>query len=994
MPLPSREQVLSLLRVEAFYTSYFDSIVKKGNELVAKCPFHDDTTPSFSINSETGLWRCHAGCGGGSVFDFVMRKENIEFKQAFEIVCQSAGVDAIPYRAATKPKPAIVVEEEEKPEIPESIVDVAYERLTRADDLMKFLHEHRGITTKTIVDFKLGWDGERYTIPIRDEHGVLKNIRRYKPKSIGKDKMISFAQFSGKKKFTYGQARLFPLPLPDGDPIIFCEGEMDCMIATQEGFHAVTATSGAGTFNPEWAPLFAGLDVVIAFDNDRAGRVGAQNVAKNLEPVAKSVRILHWPAIMPEKGDVTDWFVPLGETAATFSNLIDSARPYVKSAEEPKKPDGKEVKVGESSLAEYNGRPIKMRAMVSGKDTTPFVVPRKIEAWCDQNNGDACQSCGMCVRYHGKAKIEFKDNDRSTLGLIKCSDNQQKGTIAAKLGIRSRCTRWNMQIEESMNIEQVYVIPEISGKLQQNEEGEYVTRTVYAMKHGIKPNSVYKFDGYAYSDYRDQRATALFGTAEEAEVSIDKFDLSDEQMIRLLIFQPKDGQTPNDKMHEIAKEMEKVHRIRGREALQIVYDLGWHSALSFNCFGQPQFKGWVEVFVVGDSGMGKTTMFNALCDWYRAGQRVQAEQSSSAGLIGGLTRRGDDWVINWGPVVLNDRRLLGLDEWSGVAEEDAERMTDVRSTGVAEIVKIHREKAYARTRLVFMSNPKDGRPLSGYEHGVESIRTLFKKAEDVRRIDIAITVQSGDVKLDTLNVIEEEGRENSCAFSSDDCSALVLWAWSRKVEHIKISMAAQEALIGGAMYLSKKYTSHIPLIEPADVRWKLARLATAAAARLFSTADGVHLHVEDVHAIFAINILDEIYSSPSMGYERYSARRNAAEQWVQNHRDEIIDGIKTLMENPAELVELLMGESYVSIKDMEYQLGVDRQKIKDILLFLTKQKCLFRTTRGYRKTPVFITLLREIEDTLLPVWKMQPSLPAKRPGLEWFEAEDEDRFTL
>jgi DNA primase len=55
---------------------------KTGKEFVGLCPFHDDKTPSFSVNEDKGLFHCF-GCGAkGDVYDFTMQLEGIGFKEA------------------------------------------------------------------------------------------------------------------------------------------------------------------------------------------------------------------------------------------------------------------------------------------------------------------------------------------------------------------------------------------------------------------------------------------------------------------------------------------------------------------------------------------------------------------------------------------------------------------------------------------------------------------------------------------------------------------------------------------------------------------------------------------------------------------------------------------------------------------------------------------------------------------------------------------------
>ena len=60
----------------------------------ALCPFHDERTPSFSLSIDHDSWRCWGACGvGGGMFDFVMRADGIEFKEALEKLALKAGIE-------------------------------------------------------------------------------------------------------------------------------------------------------------------------------------------------------------------------------------------------------------------------------------------------------------------------------------------------------------------------------------------------------------------------------------------------------------------------------------------------------------------------------------------------------------------------------------------------------------------------------------------------------------------------------------------------------------------------------------------------------------------------------------------------------------------------------------------------------------------------------------------------------------------------------------
>ena len=71
---------------EELYSNYIEDYEIRGNELVCSCPFHDDRTPSFNVNLDTGLYNCF-GCGAkGNATTFVANMEHIDTGKAWLIV--------------------------------------------------------------------------------------------------------------------------------------------------------------------------------------------------------------------------------------------------------------------------------------------------------------------------------------------------------------------------------------------------------------------------------------------------------------------------------------------------------------------------------------------------------------------------------------------------------------------------------------------------------------------------------------------------------------------------------------------------------------------------------------------------------------------------------------------------------------------------------------------------------------------------------------------
>jgi len=60
---------------------------RQGAELVGRCPFHDDHTPSLVVSPKTNLWHCLGACNvGGSTIDWVMKTRGVSFRHAVELL--------------------------------------------------------------------------------------------------------------------------------------------------------------------------------------------------------------------------------------------------------------------------------------------------------------------------------------------------------------------------------------------------------------------------------------------------------------------------------------------------------------------------------------------------------------------------------------------------------------------------------------------------------------------------------------------------------------------------------------------------------------------------------------------------------------------------------------------------------------------------------------------------------------------------------------------
>ena len=130
-------------------------LVKKGQNYWGCCPFHNEKTPSFSVNEAKGFYHCF-GCGEhGDIISFVMKSENVDFKTAITELAAQAGLKMPDY----KPKPAAQIAREESYfQIMANACDVYLKLLF--DESGKVALEYvrkRGFTDDMIKKYRIGY---------------------------------------------------------------------------------------------------------------------------------------------------------------------------------------------------------------------------------------------------------------------------------------------------------------------------------------------------------------------------------------------------------------------------------------------------------------------------------------------------------------------------------------------------------------------------------------------------------------------------------------------------------------------------------------------------------------------------------------------------------------------------------------------------------------------------------------------------------------------
>lgn len=982
------------LRERVDYETLFGEFVTWGGRTVsgerpAKCVFHADDSPSMSVNVEEGVYCCHVpDCGArGDFIDFYRRVRSLTFTEALKELARRVGLDPEEYQqrarivqeadpdslreleertlreyrtgeaplpVSAQPRPARGPEVEADPEIEEAIVEAFHHRLMSTPSWTEYLSERRGLTTDTLREFEVGHDGSRYQIPVRNEDGKCVNIRRYKPDARrAQDKMISW-------RTGFGAARLFPIHRLRDEPTIFLmEGEMDTLLARQLGLNALTTTGGAGTWRDQWNPIFRDREVRICYDADDAGRSGALLVAGQLVSIADEVRIIQIPLAEPAGADFTDYIVGHGHSLADFLRLVEMSPPFQAGAvERPALPDEQEpvpLHLSQASRAEYNNTPIRVNVMVSGKTTAPFIVPREVKMnGCGMPALKMCERCpvaqsgGQIVR-----RMEFENNE--VLQFINITQDSLTRSMKQRMGVPTKCGYVKAEVLEAINVEEVQLIPEVE---RTDVEAPYVTRAAYYQGHGLQANRSYVMTGITVPEPKRQLATHIIHSAVQSQSNIDAFRLTDDVVQRLQTFQPEEPGVSAlwRRLAAIYDDLERHTRIYQRRDLMLTVDLVFHSVLQFRLQGELLQRGWTEALIIGDSRTGKTTIVQRLLDYYGAAEFSTGENTSLAGLIGGLHQIGTSWVLQWGKIPLNDRRMLVIDEAGNLPPDQIARMSSMRSSGIAEIVKVHTERTNARTRGLWISNPRSPKPLSSFSQGVLAVKELIGAPEDIARFDLVCTAASGDVPLAVVNAQRESDAPS--VYSSDLCHQRVMWAWSRHSDQIVWDDGATDTVLRVATEQGERYryATEIPLVEPNEQRVKLARLAVAVAVMFFSASeDGQQVIVKSEHVEFAAQFLETLYSKPSMSFVEYADHQRS--RYAISRSEDVA---RIMGRNPNSIHAFMEQEQFTQ-RDLQEILSFnDRDELRDAITKLRDAGFLRRQGSSfYLKTPAAIRWLRE-----------------------------------
>lgn len=355
---------------------------------------------------------------------------------------------------------------------------------------------------------------------------------------------------------------------------------------------------------------------------------------------------------------------------------------------------------------------------------------------------------------------------------------------------------------------------------------------------------------------------------------------------------------------------------------------------------------------------GKTQCAEALQNHYGVGITAGGEGCTFAGLVGGLQQVGSTWTTTWGKIPQNNRRLVIIDEAGGIPEADIAKMSSLRSQGKAEIVKIQSQRTEAWTRLIWLANPKYSMTINEFSSGIDAVESIISFPEDIARWDAIMIVSKDEVPFARMASRDRVGVPHK--YTKDLSKNLVLWAWTREVKEIELTEGAEDACFELGDAMCNKYCSDFTLVNDAEQRIKLARLATALAARLYSTPDGKKLIVQKNHVVYIHEFLTRIYDSKYFRFDQWSINQKAGSKIV--NEEDVINFCK-------EIGKWGCGKFHeqrsMTLQDIENYLGVSHDEAKSKLSKLLLSNAMSRGYKNtYKKSPDFNALLAKYAETL------------------------------
>ena len=522
-----------------FYKDHISLPESKNAEILVKCIFHDDKKPSLSVNSETGLFKCHTpsceGAEGGNIYKFyalLHKDDGISQDEAKKIVDEKYFPKAEKKKAVRKTKVA--------KDFPISLeaIEEKHQLLLSKPKVMATLTQELGWTVDVIKRFQIGFCPPRIWIPIKEGNKVV-NIRRYARKPADGNKVISIAGF--------GEARLWPLEALDQETVYLFEGEKDCILAHSLGLNGMTVTGGAGSFHMKWARLFEDRTVIVCYDVDDAGQKGAKLVSQYLIRAAKEVKIIHLPIDEPDNADFSD-YIAAGGTRETFLDIVERTEPVERVKDSRVSSDVIEISVAKAVEQKLFYHRIKSKMRVVSKMETPLLLPGVLNFTCTRAAGNMCYSCENNA--DGASVVHLDEKSGATLRLLTSSVEKSKSLYKEIFKVPRQCTQYQVVETDHQYVEDVLSSPVVEECSKRDLfRQRFEEHQMFILNTALDVNTDYDIESVMFKHPIDRRIVHLVYRIAPCQSTLENMELDEETLKTLERFQQNGVHTSEVRGH-------------------------------------------------------------------------------------------------------------------------------------------------------------------------------------------------------------------------------------------------------------------------------------------------------------------------------------------------------------------------------------------------------------------------------------------------------------
>jgi DNA primase catalytic core len=365
IPVEVVERLKSEISVQRLAEACGVAFKKHGSDLIGRCPFHDDKTPSLVVTPAKNLWHCLGACqAGGTVIDWVIKAEGVSFRHAVELLqndyqplaASSVGVPPAKHSTVKKlPMPIAPYAEDAK--LLAQVIEYYHETLLGSPEAIEYL-KRRGIGCEdAIKTFKLGFANRTLGYRLPEKTRVEGAEIRGRLQRLGVLRDTGHEHFNGSivmpiiapsgditevygRKITEGLRPGTPnhlyLPGPhrgvwneaalvEHTEIILCEALIDALTFWCAGYCNVTTSYGIEGFTPDHLAAFkthGTQRVLIAYDRDEAGDRAAEKLSSQLTAVGLDTYRIQFPKGM----DANEYALKVTPAAKSLGLAIRKAQ--------------------------------------------------------------------------------------------------------------------------------------------------------------------------------------------------------------------------------------------------------------------------------------------------------------------------------------------------------------------------------------------------------------------------------------------------------------------------------------------------------------------------------------------------------------------------------------------------------------------------------------------------------------------------------------------